>query len=106
MNIPLPLPVDVVNRARVELAKKRACEIHVDTAYVWAARAFVAYNNAHRSMLAGDWRYDEWLKDADEYAGEAAEHAALGELGGCTRLRTSDLVELLKDLRAKAVKAP
>lgn len=106
IQIPTPLPVASINRARVELARKTACEIHTDTAYTWASRAFIAYQNAHRAMLSGDPRSANWVRDGDEYAHEAVEHAALGELGGCHNIRTSELTKTLADLRAEAVKVP
>jgi hypothetical protein len=73
--------------ARAELSSKTMCEIQVDTAYRWAARAIVAYDAGR-------------VRDGDEFAGEAAEHSALGELGGCKGLSTEILSVLQKARRA------
>lgn len=60
-------------KAAEELGKFNLHQIQVTTAYTWASRAWVAYNNFNKSK---DVR---WYNDAQEYFHEALEHAALAE---------------------------
>jgi hypothetical protein len=80
-------------KARAELEAKTACQINADRAYGWAALALVAYDNAVNSAGMSS---ECWLRDADEYAAEAAEHSAVAELGGCRGISTEILTLLMK----------
>src|SRR5271169_845423 len=81
--------------ARKELGEKTLCNIHEATSYQWAARALAAYDNALTSGNAV--REAHWLRDGDDYAHEAAEHAALaGVLGSQTSVLTDVLTKLAR----------
>jgi hypothetical protein len=65
-----------LERARAELSSKSLRQIQHETAETWGARALEAYR---QYRVTGNKR---WLLDGDEYAHEAAEHAALAALDG------------------------
>jgi len=67
--------LDLARRATEELRKKSLREINEDTAWLWASRAWAAYNFAKESPRESQ----RWLKDATEYEHEAVEHAAVSE---------------------------
>lgn len=62
-----------VQTATRELSVKSLARIQRETALTWAARAVAAYGFFQRT------RVTQWLLDAEEYAHEALEHAALAE---------------------------
>jgi hypothetical protein len=78
---------DHIDTAYKTLAVKTKEQIDEETAYVWGARAVVAFtrfNETHKS---------QWLVDAIEYAHEMCEHAAGGPPGTLERVR-AELKEL------------
>jgi hypothetical protein len=60
-----------IKQARVELRTKSLVQIQTETAWTWASRAAAAYEYYRASKIT------QWLLDAEEYAHEAIEHAAL-----------------------------
>lgn len=60
-----------VDAAARELAHKSLAAIQRETALTWAARAVAAYR------FFGQDKRLSWLLDAEEYAHESLEHAAL-----------------------------
>ncbi len=60
-----------VSEARAELSKKSLRMIQRETAITWAARAVASFMSYKRTKNL------QWLLDAEEYAHEAVEHAAL-----------------------------
>jgi hypothetical protein len=61
-----------------ELAQKSLHEIQSETALKWAWRAWAALEHGRHAKGATRAR---WRSDANEYAHEALEHAALAEQG-------------------------
>jgi hypothetical protein len=65
----IPLSVEGASR---ELTHKSCATLHQETALTWAARAVAAYR-----FYRTDTARLQWLLDAEAYAHEALEHAAL-----------------------------
>lgn len=62
-----------IAKADAELRVKTIQQIQTETAYVWASRAIVCYDRYRH-----EWNNTyHWLRDGDEYAAEAIEHAGL-----------------------------
>lgn len=64
-----------IQQAKVELQAKTIEQIHYETAMVWLARALAAHS------LFADNRSIHYLRDAEHYAHESLEHAALSDQG-------------------------
>jgi hypothetical protein len=75
-----------VARAKEELKTKSLAAIQYETACTWTARALVAYDAGR-------------LTEAEDFAHEAAEHAALAEMNGCAGVATLVLNALRKARR-------
>lgn len=60
-----------LDKGNKDIKEKSLAEIQKDTAYTWASRALASYKTLENTGL---W---EWNHDAEEYAHEALEHAAL-----------------------------
>jgi hypothetical protein len=69
-----------LKKAEKELQEKTYLEIQKSTAYVWASRAIVAYQNGLKEKTLRS--KIGWLMVGGEYEHEAIEHASLCEDGG------------------------
>jgi hypothetical protein len=69
-----------LEKARKELANKSYGEIQAETAWTWASRACVAYQNINERDVGSD-RLVAWSV-AEELYHESVEHAALANVEG------------------------
>jgi len=69
-----------LHKARMELISKTLKQIQTETAFTWASRAIVAFENS--AKVKNPDVAMKWLLEAEEYKHEALEHAALLEDGG------------------------
>lgn len=65
-----------LDKARTELSQKNMDQIQKETAYTWASRAIVCYENCLNAKGAQQLA---WWSLAEEYGTEAKEHSALVE---------------------------
>lgn len=72
-----------IKAAALELSKKNINTIQRESAYVWASRAIIAFQNFMKTKNMN------WYNDGITYSAEAYEHAALVDGG------------LLKELQSK-----
>jgi hypothetical protein len=63
-----------LDKAREELSQKNMDQIQKDTAYTWASRAIICYENC---LSANGVSQLAWWSLAEEYANESKEHSAL-----------------------------
>jgi hypothetical protein len=71
------------DEALAELQKKTFAEIHLESARVWALRAWAAYQLSSKAAQEGDQPTAlQLFHDASDYSHEAIEHAALSEQPG------------------------